>query len=52
MRRTHELHASEGVTGNTSAFRTINDYSHVTSIVRADRNRKWSGLAGDAACPP
>lgn len=48
MRRMHELHASEGVAGNGSAFHTINDYSHMTSILRAERNRKWSGLAGEA----
>lgn len=52
MRRMHELHASKGVAGNASAFRTINDYSHVTSIVCAERNREWSGLASDAARSP
>lgn len=52
MRRKPELHASEGVDGNASAFRAINDYSHVTSIIRAGRDRKWSGLAGEAARSP
>lgn len=50
MRRTHELHASKGVAGNASAFHTINDYSHVTSIVHAERNRKLSGLTSEVAC--
>lgn len=52
MRRKLELHASEGVAGNASAFRAINDYSHVTSIVRAETDRKWSGLSSKAARSP
>lgn len=50
MRRTHELHASKGVTGNASTFHTISDYSHVTSIVDEERKLKLSGLTSEAVC--
>lgn len=50
MQRTYELHAFPNVSGNTNAFRTINDYSHVTSIVQRERNMKWAGLTTEAVC--
>lgn len=48
--RTYKLHAFSDVSGNTNAFYTINDYSHVTSIVHMERNMKWAGLTTEAVC--
>ena len=50
MQRTYKLHAFSDVSGNTNAFHTINDYSHVTSIVHTERNMKWAGLTTEAVC--
>ena len=50
MQRTYKLHAFSNVSGNTNAFHTINDYSHVTSIVHMERNMKWAGLTTEAVC--
>lgn len=50
MQRTYELHDFSDVSGNTNAFHTINDYSHVTSIVHMERDFKWAGLTTEAAC--
>lgn len=50
MQRTYELHALSNVAGNTSAFRTINDYNRVTLIVHMERNVKLSGLTTAAVC--
>lgn len=50
MQRTYELHAFLNVSGNTNAFHTINDYSHVTSIVHMERNMEWVGLTTVTVC--
>lgn len=50
MQRTYELHGFSNVSGNTNAFHTINDYSHVTSIEHMKRNMKWAGLTTGAVC--
>lgn len=48
--RTYEFHSFSNFSGITNAFHTIKDYSHVTSIVRMERNKERAGLTTGAVC--